>query len=121
MGDMAPAGAAILRGDGIIPAMPITLKSADEIEAMRVAGRLASEVLDLLAQHVRPGVTTLELDRLAHDDRHGAVGRALGERQDEAEHHRAARSRGRRRRTRAGRRTRGRSPRDRRAPRALAA
>ncbi len=47
--------------------MPITLKSAEEIEAMRVAGRLASEVLDLLAQHVRPGVTTLELDRIAHD------------------------------------------------------
>ena len=34
---------------------------------MRVAGRLASEVLDLLTPHVRAGVTTLELDRLAHD------------------------------------------------------
>ncbi len=47
--------------------MAITIKSAADIEGMRVAGRLASEVLDLLTPHVRPGVTTLELDRLAHD------------------------------------------------------
>jgi methionyl aminopeptidase len=47
--------------------MAITLKSAAEIEGMRLAGRLASEVLDLLTPHVKPGVTTLELDRLAHD------------------------------------------------------
>ena len=47
--------------------MPIHIKSAAEVEGMRVAGRLASEVLDLLTPHVRAGVTTLELDRLAHD------------------------------------------------------
>jgi methionyl aminopeptidase len=47
--------------------MGIVLKSASDIEAMRVAGRLASEVLDLLTPHVRPGVSTLELDRLAHE------------------------------------------------------
>ena len=47
--------------------MSIPIKSAAQIEAMRLAGRLASEVLDMLAPHVRPGVTTLELDRLAHD------------------------------------------------------
>jgi methionyl aminopeptidase len=47
--------------------MAITIKSAAEIEGMRVAGRLASEVLDLLTPHVKPGVTTLELDRIAHD------------------------------------------------------
>ncbi len=34
---------------------------------MRVAGRLAAEVLDFIAPHVQPGVTTGELDRLCHD------------------------------------------------------
>ena len=47
--------------------MTITIKTAADVEAMRVAGRLASEVLDLLTAHVRPGVTTDELDRIAHD------------------------------------------------------
>jgi methionyl aminopeptidase len=47
--------------------MAITIKSAADIEGMRLAGRLASEVLDLLTPHIQPGVTTLELDRLAHD------------------------------------------------------
>ncbi len=47
--------------------MTITLKNADDIAAMRVAGRLAAEVLDMLTPHVQPGVTTEHLDRLAHD------------------------------------------------------
>jgi methionyl aminopeptidase len=47
--------------------MSIAIKSAAQIESMRLAGRLASEVLDMLAAHVRPGVTTLELDRLARE------------------------------------------------------
>ncbi|MCA6216355.1 type I methionyl aminopeptidase [Ideonella sp. B7] len=47
--------------------MTITIKSAADIEGMRVAGRLTSEVLDMLAEHVKPGVTTNELDKLAHD------------------------------------------------------
>jgi methionyl aminopeptidase len=47
--------------------MSITIKTAADIAAMRVACRLASEVLDLLAPHVRAGVTTNELDRIAHD------------------------------------------------------
>ena len=34
---------------------------------MRVAGRLASEVLDLLTPHVKPGITTEQIDRLAHE------------------------------------------------------
>ena len=34
---------------------------------MRVAGRLAAEVLDMIGAHVVPGVTTEELDRLCHD------------------------------------------------------
>jgi len=49
------------------PAMSVSLKSAEDIEKMRVAGRLASELLDHLAPHVAPGVTTGELDRIAHD------------------------------------------------------
>jgi methionyl aminopeptidase len=47
--------------------MSIPIKSAAEIEAMRLAGRLASEVLDLLTPHVRAGVTTKQLDAIAHD------------------------------------------------------
>jgi methionyl aminopeptidase len=47
--------------------MPFTLKTSADIEAMRVAGRLTAEVLDLLTDHVKPGVTTEQLDRIAHD------------------------------------------------------
>jgi len=47
--------------------MTMTIKSAADIEGMRVAGRLASEVLDLLTPLIKPGVTTLELDRVAHE------------------------------------------------------
>ena len=46
--------------------MTITYKDAEGIAGMRVAGRLASEVLDYLTPFVVPGVTTNELDRLAH-------------------------------------------------------
>ncbi len=46
--------------------MSITIKTAEEIEKMRVAGRLAAEVLDYIAPFVKPGVTTAELDRLCH-------------------------------------------------------
>ena len=47
--------------------MTISIKDAKDAEGMRVAGRLASEVLDFLTPHVKPGVTTNELDQLAHD------------------------------------------------------
>jgi methionyl aminopeptidase len=47
--------------------MAIEIKSAADIEHMRVAGRLAAEVLDFIAPHVRAGVTTGEIDRLCHD------------------------------------------------------
>jgi methionyl aminopeptidase len=47
--------------------MQITIKSADEQQQMRVAGRLAADVLDMITAHVVPGVTTEELDRLCHD------------------------------------------------------
>ena len=48
------------------PRMSVTIKNADEIEAMRLAGRLAGEVLDFIAPYVKPGITTGELDRLCH-------------------------------------------------------
>src|SRR4051812_11516367 len=47
--------------------MAVVLKTADEIERMRVAGRLASEVLDFITPHVKPGVTTGKLNDLCHD------------------------------------------------------
>ena len=47
--------------------MTISLKTPDEIEKMRVAGRLAAEVLQVVAPHVKPGVSTEELDRICHD------------------------------------------------------
>src|SRR5215472_7154070 len=42
-------------------------KTPDEVEGMRVAGRLASEVLDYITPYVKPGVTTGYLDKLCHD------------------------------------------------------
>ncbi|MDO8277611.1 MAG: M24 family metallopeptidase, partial [Burkholderiaceae bacterium] len=47
--------------------MSITFKDAEGVQGMRVAGRLAAEVLDYLTPHVKPGVSTDHLDRLAHD------------------------------------------------------
>jgi methionyl aminopeptidase len=49
------------------PNMSIPIKTPDEIENMREAGRLAAEVLEFIEPKVRPGVTTEELDRLCHD------------------------------------------------------
>ncbi len=47
--------------------MAITIKDNNDIEKMRVAGRLAAEVLDYIEPYVKPGVTTEELDQLCHD------------------------------------------------------
>ena len=47
--------------------MGSTIKTADEIAKMRVAGRLAAEALEMIVPHVQVGVTTGELDRLCHD------------------------------------------------------
>jgi methionyl aminopeptidase len=47
--------------------MAIHIKTADEIQKMRVAGRLAGEVLDFIATFIRPGITTGEIDRLCHE------------------------------------------------------
>ena len=46
--------------------MSVSLKSDDAIARMREAGRLASELLDYLTPHIQPGITTGEIDRLAH-------------------------------------------------------
>ena len=47
--------------------MSIHIKTAEEIEKMRVAGQLAADVLHMIAPHVEAGVATDELDRLCHD------------------------------------------------------
>ncbi len=47
--------------------MPITIKSSQEIEKMRIAGRLAAEVLEMIESHIQPGTTTEEIDRICHD------------------------------------------------------
>jgi methionyl aminopeptidase len=47
--------------------MAITLKSPQDLEGMRVAGKLAAEVLAMLKDYVKPGVTTEELDRRAYE------------------------------------------------------
>ena len=46
--------------------MSVSIKTPEEIERMRAAGKLASEVLDFITPHVKPNVTTDELDALCH-------------------------------------------------------
>lgn len=47
--------------------MCIRLKTAEEIEKMRIAGQLAAEVLEIIAPHVKAGISTGELDKICHD------------------------------------------------------
>ena len=47
--------------------MSVNIKNADEIEKMRISGRLAAEVLEMIRPYVEPGITTEELDRICHD------------------------------------------------------
>jgi len=47
--------------------MTITIKSAAEIEKMRMAGKLAADVLDMIGPYVKADITTIELDRICHD------------------------------------------------------
>ncbi len=47
--------------------MAVTIKTPEEIQQMRVAGRLAAEVLEMIASHVQVGISTGELDRICHD------------------------------------------------------
>jgi len=53
--------------DSAVRPRNVTVKSPAEQQKMRVAGRLAADVLDMIGQHVVPGVTTDQLDRLCHD------------------------------------------------------
>ncbi len=47
--------------------MSTSIKTADEIVKMKVAGRLTAQVLDMITPFVVPGVTTDELDKRCHD------------------------------------------------------
>jgi methionyl aminopeptidase len=47
--------------------MAILIKDEQEIEKMRIAGRLAGEVLQMIRPHVKAGITTNELDKICHD------------------------------------------------------
>ena len=47
--------------------MTVTIKTPEEQDKMRVAGRLAADVLDMIGDYVKPGITTAELDRICHD------------------------------------------------------
>ncbi|MEP5765334.1 MAG: type I methionyl aminopeptidase [Halieaceae bacterium] len=47
--------------------MPATIKTAEELEKMRIAGKLAAQVLEMIGPHVGVGVNTGELDQICHD------------------------------------------------------
>jgi len=47
--------------------MAVSIKTADEIEKMRVAGKLAADVLMMITPHVKAGITTDELNQICHD------------------------------------------------------
>ncbi|MEM9715671.1 MAG: type I methionyl aminopeptidase [Pseudomonadota bacterium] len=58
----------------------ITINAPGDYEGMRKAGQLAAAALDMVAEHVQPGVSTEALDKLCHDFMvdHGAVPATLG-------------------------------------------
>lgn len=47
--------------------MTVKIKTPEQIEKMRIAGRLAADVLEMIAPHVQAGVTTEELDTICHN------------------------------------------------------
>lgn len=47
--------------------MMTQVKTPEQIEKMRESGKIVGEVLNLLEKHIKPGVSTLELDKIAHD------------------------------------------------------
>jgi len=47
--------------------MSITIKTSEEIKKMRIAGKLAAQVLEMIEPYVKPGITTNELDSICHD------------------------------------------------------
>lgn len=61
--------------------MAIVIKTPEQIEKMRVAGKLAAEVLEMIGEHVKPGVTTDQLNEICHNyivDVQGCVPAPLG-------------------------------------------
>jgi methionyl aminopeptidase len=58
----------------------ITIHKPEDFAAMRRAGQLAAETLDMITAHVRPGISTGEIDRLCHDYMvaRGAIPATLG-------------------------------------------
>ncbi|MEE2970608.1 MAG: type I methionyl aminopeptidase [Pseudomonadota bacterium] len=75
MNDQIRAAEEDQEGPGYIP-----IHGPEEFEAMRVAGRLAAELLDYITPYVQPGVTTNELDRICaeYTQDHGAISAPLG-------------------------------------------
>jgi methionyl aminopeptidase len=61
-----PSGTLFIQDHGS-DTMPIIIHDAEDIGHMRVAGRLAAEVLDFIAPYVKPGVATGDLDKRCHD------------------------------------------------------
>lgn len=47
--------------------MPVSIKNPEEAEKMRIAGQLASAVLQMIGPYIEPGITTGELDKICHD------------------------------------------------------
>ncbi|MBK8970206.1 MAG: type I methionyl aminopeptidase [Hahellaceae bacterium] len=47
--------------------MKVTIKTSEDIEKMRIAGRMAAEVLEMIGDYVKPGVSTEDLDKICHD------------------------------------------------------
>ena len=60
--------------------MSLRLYKPEDFAPMRKAGKLASQVLDMVTEHIRPGITTNEIDQLCHDFilKHGATPSPLG-------------------------------------------
>lgn len=60
--------------------MTVSIKTPEDIQKMRVAGRIAARVLEQIGEHVQPGVTTAELDRLCNEMilAQGAVSACIG-------------------------------------------
>ncbi|MEY3200533.1 MAG: methionine aminopeptidase, partial [Pseudomonadota bacterium] len=56
-----------LQGHAAHNIMAVSIKTPEETNGMRLAGRLAAEVLDYIEPHVKAGITTEEIDRLCHD------------------------------------------------------
>ncbi len=48
-------------------ASTVTIKTEQDIENLRVSGRLAAQVLEMIADHIKPGVSTEYLDDICHD------------------------------------------------------